>query len=116
LKERRRTIRIKEADKATIVLYSEFGKKQIKKIYQVLTKDLSVKGIKIPIDTFIPVGASLKIMILLENPTRFIHTNGNIRWIKCLHDQELYETGIEFVGMTQENVKILEKHIRGTEE
>lgn len=111
LKEKRRTIRIKETNQATILLTSKFGNQQIKKLYKALTKDLSARGIKIPIDTFIPVGTSLKIKITFENPTRLIQTNGKIRWIKCLYDQELYEIGIEFVDMTPENVKILEKHI-----
>ena len=112
MKERRRTRRTKKADKATIVLNSEVGNQRIKKIYHVLTKDLSIKGIKIPIDTFIPVDARLKIKIFIENPPRLIFTNGKIRWIKSLYNHELYETGIEFVDMTPDNAKILEKHIQ----
>jgi hypothetical protein len=115
LKEKRRTKRIKEADKATIVLNSEIGNQQIKKVYHVLTKDLSTRGIKIPINTFIPVDTSVKIQISLENPTKLIYTNGKIRWVKRLYNQQLYEAGIELVDMTPYQSEILEKHIRKTE-
>lgn len=116
MKERRKTKRINEADKATIVLNSEICNQQVKKVYHVLTKDLSTRGIKIPINTFIPVDTSVKIQISLENPTNLIYTNGKIRWVNRLYNQELYEAGIELLDMTPDNAKILEKHIRGTKE
>lgn len=115
MKGKRRTNRIIKADKATILLKSEVNNQQIEKIYHVLTEKLSVKGIKIPIDAFIPVDTSLKIEIFLENPTRVIFTNGIVRWIKCLYDQELYEVGIEFVDMSPEDVITLEKLVRSEE-
>lgn len=115
MKERRRTKRIKEEDKVTISINSEVNNKKIRKTYHVLTKDISTNGFRIPVDAFIPVNTVLKIKITLENPARLIYAIGKVQWVRNLYNQEIYETGIEFIDMPPYQAGILEKHIRKEE-
>ncbi len=78
------------------------------KIIHHLTQDISLTGIKIQCNLFIPVNTLLKIELSLRKPVRVISVSGRVRWIRALYKDELYEMGIEFVDTSQEAIRILE--------
>jgi hypothetical protein len=111
-KERRKANRIKKEDRATIKAVYQFEAQQGKKFFNILSKDISLTGIKIQTDTFFPVDTILKIEIPLTTPPRSISANGKVRWIKILSARELFEIGCEFVEMSIHDTKILKDYIR----
>jgi c-di-GMP-binding flagellar brake protein YcgR len=111
--EKRRARRINEKDKIAIELISDNEDLQTKKIFYVLSKDISQFGVKIQTDTFFPVNSSLKLKIFLENPQSLVKLQGKIRWIECHYAHESYKMGIEFENLSSNSKKILEECVSG---
>ena len=111
-KERRKANRIKKEDRVTITPVSQFEAQQRKKFFYILSKDISLTGIKIQTDTFFPVGPLLKIEISLTNPPRSISANGRVRQVKTLSARELFEIGCEFVEMSIHDTRIFKDYIK----
>jgi len=76
-----------------------------------LTQDISLTGVKIQCNMFIPVNSLLRIELSLTKPVRVVSVLGMVRWIKALFKDELYEMGVEFVDTPQEAIRLLESHI-----
>jgi len=115
-KERRKANRIKKEDRVTITPVYQFEAQQRKRFFNILSKDISLTGVKIQTDTFFPVDTILKIEISLTNPPRSISANGKVRWVKILSARELFEIGCEFVEMSIHDTKILKDYIRKLKE
>ena len=115
-REKRRASRIKEKDRIAIEVFSESEDLPAKKIYCVLSKDISTFGVKIQTDTFFPVNSSLKLKIFLENPQSFLRLHGKVRWVECNYTKEIYKMGIEFTDISSDSIKILKEHINKVDE
>lgn len=111
MKERRRARRISEKAEATISPASTDYLDLDKKVARCLTEDISIKGIKIQSEKFLPVNSILKIQLSLRDPTRLINVWGKIRWVRQLKACEVFEMGIEIVGTSKEGLGILKRHI-----
>jgi c-di-GMP-binding flagellar brake protein YcgR len=107
MKERRKAQRVQEKAKVTIKLTDSEDELACRVIHH-LTQDISLNGVKIRCDVFIPVNSLLNIELSLRKPTRVISVHGKVRWIKALYKDELYEMGIEFVDTSQEAIRLLE--------
>jgi len=115
-KEKREAKRITEETKITITLLSTDLVPPGKTFSYNLTKDISLKGVKIRANTFLPINALLKIELSLTKPIRLISVLGKIRWIKTLYAGESFEIGIEFVEPSSEDIRILTRHIESLAE
>jgi c-di-GMP-binding flagellar brake protein YcgR len=111
-REKRRASRIKEKDRITIEVFSESEELPAKKIYYVLSKDISAFGVRIQTDTFFPVNSSLKLKIFLENPQGFIGMHGKVRWVECDYEYESYKIGIEFDDTSSKSIALLEEYLK----
>ena len=109
--EKREAKRITEETKITITLLSKELVPPGKTFSYNLTKDISLGGVKIRTNTFLPINALLKIELSLTKPTRLISVLGKVRWIKTLYAGESFEIGIAFVEPSSEDIKILTRHI-----
>jgi hypothetical protein len=114
--EKRRASRVEEKDRIAIEVISENEEFRSKKIYYVLSKDISPYGVKIQTDTFFPVKSSLILKIFLENPQSIIKLHGKVRWIECHYAHESYMIGIEFDGTSSETIELLEEYLRRVDE
>ena len=115
-KEKREAKRITEETKITITLLSTDLVPPGKTFSYNLTKDISLKGVKIRANTFLPINALLKIELSLTKPIRLISVLGKVRWIKTLYAGESFEIGIEFVEPSSEDIRILTRHIESLAE
>ena len=109
--EQRRASRIKEKDRIAIEVISENEDIRAKKMYYVLSKDISQYGVKIQTDSFFAVGSTLKLKIYLENPQSFIRFHGKVRWVECNYAHESYEMGVEFDDTSLKSKKALEEYL-----
>ena len=111
LQERRKAQRVQEKARVRIKL-ADTGDELVCRIIQHLTQDISLVGIRIQCNLFIPINTLLKMDLSLRKPVRVISLLGRVRWIKGLFRDELYEMGIEFVDKSQKTVRILENCIQ----
>lgn len=114
--EKREAKRITEETKITITLLSKDLVPPGKTFSYNLTRDISLKGVKIRANTFLPINALLKIELSLTKPTRLISVLGKVRWVKTLYAGESFEMGIAFVEPSSEDTKILTRHIESMAE
>ena len=115
-KDKREAKRITEETKITITLLSTDLVPPGKTFSYNLTKDISLKGVKIRANTFLPINALLKIELSLTKPIRLISVLGKVRWVKTLYTGESFEIGIEFVEPSSEDIRILTRHIESLAE
>jgi c-di-GMP-binding flagellar brake protein YcgR len=110
MREKRRAKRVKEKTEVTITLIQQDDLRAGSKIIRHFTKDISLGGIRIQSDTFIPVNSMVKIKVPIGSPIKLISALGKVRWIKRL-EEGLFEMGVEFVDTPQESVRILKDFI-----
>jgi c-di-GMP-binding flagellar brake protein YcgR len=110
--ERRRAKRKKEKAEVTVSIINPNDPLANSKITHHLTKDISLAGIRIQSQTFIPMNSMIKIELSLGEPASLISALGRVRWVKCLYEAELFEMGIEFVETSREVIRQLKSHIQ----
>ena len=71
------------------------------------TKNISLNGIMIESDVFIPVGSMLTLDLRLEKNPEVITVVGQVRWIKTLFEDESFAMGLEFVDLPTTGVNAL---------
>lgn len=75
-----------------------------------LTENMSVCGLKIVTDAFIPKGSLCDIELSLVWSFSTIRITGKIIWIEDLTDK-FYELGVEIVDASEEKIRILTEHL-----
>ena len=98
----RKEPRIKTQESAIAVQldYARSGAQEINAATQCRTGDISVCGVRLSLDTALPVEAPIKITILFKHPPRhFVHM-GIVRWSQKSSVPGRYLAGIEFIDKT----------------
>lgn len=75
-----------------------------------LTENMSVYGLKIVTDVFMPVGSEFEVELSLMWSFKTIHMTGKVIWINDLTDT-FYEMGAEIIEAPEENNRILTEHL-----
>ena len=76
-----------------------------------LTHDISMGGVRILTDKYLPQNTDLLLKISLPGTGRSISPTGNVRWF-MLHERDaMYETGLEFVDLSAANREALESYL-----
>jgi hypothetical protein len=109
--ERRGDSRMNEEDKVSVeILSGENPSAQIPSI-NALTKDISPGGVRIMSDVKIEPGTWVRLEIVLSARRRLIKVRGVVRWFRSIYEQDLFEMGIEFVGLTPDDKVSLLEHV-----
>ncbi len=116
IKEKRRAKRVKENAEVTITMTGQEDLSTSGRTTYQMAKDVSLFGIRILSNTFVPVNSTLKIDLTLGAQIKPITTFGKVRWVKSLYGDELFEMGIEFADTPLEISRILKDHIAGKPE
>lgn len=111
LREKRREGRRSEENKVKFRVASNGEKPQVRKTYYALTKDISVGGIRLLTEKYLPVGTELRMELALLDSNKVINLIGKVIWINCLYENELYEMGIEFLETPSGKTVALIEHI-----
>lgn len=80
------------------------------------TFDLSTGGARLVSPKSFPVGAVIRIRIVLSKTGRDIALDGEVKWLKARQGEEEYEFGVEFLSLTSPAVLALIRELYGTEE
>lgn len=109
--DKRREKRKKEENKliCEIVSCDEILKQ--KKVFYTLTKDISLGGVNIRTDTFLPVDTVVKMELSLPKMQKIVCIKGKVKWAKSLYENEVFEIGLEFVDTPPNIITSLIGHL-----
>lgn len=107
--EKRQEKRLDEENKVVLHVPSEDG--QEKQSFYSFSRDISVGGLRIMTDSPFPVKTKLKIEIALSESKKVISGLAEVRWVKSLFEDEVYEMGLEFIELDSQSKVFLLEHI-----
>lgn len=96
--ERRQTLRFGQELKVAFNILTQDETPQ-KKVARTLTKNISLAGIMMQTDLFLPVGEMLTLDLFLNGYSEVVTIVGQVRWVKSVFRDELFSVGLEFVDI-----------------
>jgi c-di-GMP-binding flagellar brake protein YcgR len=113
MKDTRRDVRIFEENKVVISLMTGEVSPGVPTVYYSLTRDLSLGGLRIMTGAPLEIGARVRVDITLARPRKRVRAVAEVRWVRDLYGREVFEAGLEFVGLDPEAEFALMDHIFG---
>jgi c-di-GMP-binding flagellar brake protein YcgR len=113
MQNKRKEKRIEEENKLRCEIISCQNDTEHKRIFSTLTKDISLGGINIRTDSFLPVDTVVRIELSLPKMHKIVCVRGKVKWVKSLYDGEIFEMGIEFVNPPPLAITSLIGHLYG---
>lgn len=111
--ERRKDKRIKDMSGVAFQAMLESSEDDSTKICQAIIQDISLGGIRVHCDNYVPVNTPIKINLTLDRSRKFLSMYGKIRWIRSLYEGESYEFGVQFEQITPQDSMNLLQHLFG---
>ncbi len=109
--ERRGDSRVNEEDKISVeILSGENPSAELPPI-NALTKDISPGGVRIMSNVRLEPGTRVRLEIVLSGRRRLITVNGVVRWSHNIYEEDLFEMGVEFAGLSPEDRLSLLEHV-----
>ena len=109
--ERRGDSRVSEEDKISVeILSGENPSAELPPI-NALTKDISPGGVRIMSSVSLEAGTRVRLEIVLSGRRRLITVNGVVRWSRNIYEEDLFEMGVEFAGLSPEDRLSLLEHV-----
>ncbi|NPV83180.1 MAG: hypothetical protein HPY46_06335 [Candidatus Aminicenantes bacterium] len=106
--EKRREKRLDEENKVVIHVLPENEQQEEESFYS-FSRDISVGGLRLMTDSPLPVKTRVRLEIALAESQRLITGIAEVRWVKSLFDDDVFEMGLEFVELDpQSRVHLLE--------
>lgn len=115
MEDKRKEKRVKEENKLICHIVSDNETLNRKKIFYTLTKDISLGGVNIRTDTFLPIDTVVKIELSLPKIQKVVTIRGKVKWAKSLYGDEVYEIGLEFVDTPPNTIVSLIGHLYGSQ-
>lgn len=116
MKDRRRDIRLVEENKVIVSLMTgEFGP-GASMVYHSLTRDISMGGVRITTAAPLEVGTRVRLDITLGRSRKRIRAIAEVRWSRELYAKEVYDAGLQFVGLEPNAEFTLIDHIFGAKD
>ncbi len=109
--ERRGDSRVSEEDRISVeILSGENPSAELPPI-NALTKDISPGGVRIMSSVKLEAGTRVRLEIVLSSRRRMITVNGVVRWSRNIYEEDLFEMGVEFAGLSPEDRLNLLEHV-----
>jgi hypothetical protein len=110
-RDRRNETRVAEEDKVSVEILSDAAGPSESLAINSLTKDISPGGVRIMTHVRIPEGTRLLLEIVLSRRRKRIRVNGVVRWARSVYEDDLFEMGVEFTGLTPQDRMSLLEHV-----
>ncbi len=107
--EKRREKRLDEENKVVIHVFPE--NEQPEESFYSFSKDVSVGGLRIMTDQPLPVKSRVRLEIVLSESKKLITGTAEVRWVKSLFDDEVFEMGLEFIELNPQSKVHLLEHV-----
>lgn len=113
MKDRRRDVRIIEENKVAVFLMTGEIRPGVPTVYHSLTRDISMGGLRIMTVAPLETGNRVRLDITLGRSRKKIRAVAEVRWVRELYGQEVFEAGLQFVGLDPDAEFALMDHIFG---
>ncbi len=109
--ERRKENRKQDAHKVDLKPYNDYLQTFLKRNSFALTENISLGGVKILTDTFLPLDSVVRLEINMARTNRKMNFPGKVRWIFAHSDAHIYEMGLEFVDKSAKSSTVLAEYL-----
>lgn len=116
MKDKRRDVRIVEENKVVVSLMTGEIHSGTPMVYYSLTRDISMGGVRIMTVAPLEVGARVRLDITLGRSRKRMRAIGEVRWARELYGKEVFEAGLQFVGLEPNAEFALIDHIFGAKD
>jgi c-di-GMP-binding flagellar brake protein YcgR len=113
VKDRRRDVRIIEENKVVISMMTAEVRPGAPTVYYSLTRDISIGGVRLMTVAPLEAGARVRLEITLSRSRKRIKAMAEVRWVRELYAREVFEVGLQFVGLEPDAEFALMDHIFG---
>ena len=113
MKDKRRDIRIVEENKVIVSMMTGEIRPGSPTVYYSLTRDISVGGVRIMTGAPLEAGARVRLDITLGRSRKRFRAIAEVRWVRELYDREIFDVGLQFVGLEPNAEFTLIDHIFG---
>lgn len=96
--ERRRYIRLEVP--ISIIIRQQ---KQAQKEYRVSSKNISASGTMVELEGQLQIGEPLELKLIMPGAPNPVHADGEVIWITKEPDKNIFNTGIKFVKIEEDN-------------
>lgn len=108
-KEKRKEKRLDEENK--VILRPLSDKSGEDEVYYAFSEDISPGGLKIIADIPFSVKTRFEVEVALPGEKRIIKGIAEVRWVKTKPEGDIYEMGLEFVELDNQNRIHLLEHV-----
>ncbi|HUT08014.1 MAG TPA: PilZ domain-containing protein [Candidatus Latescibacteria bacterium] len=113
MKDKRRDVRLVEENKVVVSLMTGEIHPGLPTVFYSLTRDISMGGVRIMTSAPLEPGARLRLDLTLGRSRKRIRAVAEIRWSRELYGHEVFEAGLQFVGLEPDAEFTLIDHIFG---
>lgn len=113
MKERRRDIRVIEENKVLLTMPEGPGSPGGGMSSYCFTRDISAGGARILTGVKLEPGQRVRLEISLSGSRKTIRAAGEVRWVREVYEGEVFEAGLEFVGLHPDAEIALIDHVYG---
>ncbi len=113
MKDRRRHVRIIEEDKVVISLMTGEARPGVPGVFHSLTRDISLGGLRLMTKAPLVAGTRVRVDLTLGRSRKRVKAVAEVRWVRDLYAGEVFEAGLEFVGLDPDAEFALMDHIFG---
>jgi hypothetical protein len=114
MKDRRRDVRLVEENKVVVSLMTGEIRPGLPSVYYSLTRDISMGGIRLMTSASLEPGTRVRLELTLGRSRKRIRAVAEVRWVRDLYGGEVFETGLQFVGLEPDDEFALMDHIFGS--
>ncbi|MDD8030548.1 MAG: PilZ domain-containing protein [Acidobacteriota bacterium] len=107
--EKRREKRLGEENK--VVLKVITPNEQAEESFYSISRDISVGGLRVMTDSPLPVKTRVKLEIALSDSKKLISGIAEVKWVKNLFEDEVFEMGLEFIELDPQSRVYLLEHV-----
>ncbi|HDT12948.1 MAG TPA: PilZ domain-containing protein [Candidatus Aminicenantes bacterium] len=114
MKDRRRDVRVLEENKVVISLMTGEVRPGAPGTACALTRDISMGGVRLLTAAALDVGSRVRLDITLGRSRKRIRAAAEVRWIRDVYGGEVFEAGLQFVGLDPDDEIALMDHVFGS--
>lgn len=107
--EKRRETRVSEENKVVFQIIPENEEEE--RAFYSFSVDVSLGGLRIMTDMPLPVRTKVKVEITLSDTKKVITGIAEVRWVKSLVEDKIFEMGLEFVDLDPHSQLFLFEHV-----
>lgn len=113
MKDRRRDVRLLEENKVVVSRMTGEVRPGIAGVFHSLTRDISMGGLRIMTGARLEPGERVRLDLTLGRSRRRVRAVAEVRWVRDLYDNEVFEAGLRFTGLDPETEFAIMDHIFG---